>query len=82
MDGFEATRSIRNGGSVILNPRIPIIAMTALAMQGDRDMCIKAGMNDFIAKPVQQYELAEVLTRWLARGLDNDCAVDRLNQNR
>ena len=82
MDGFEATRSIRNGGSVVLNPRIPIIAMTALAMQGDRDMCIKAGMNDFIAKPVQQYELAEVLTRWLARGLDNDCAVNRLNQNR
>ncbi|MDD1761517.1 MAG: PAS domain S-box protein [Methanothrix sp.] len=66
MDGFEATRSIRNGGSVVLNPSIPIIAMTALAMQGDRDMCIQAGMNDFIAKPVQQYELAEVLTRWLA----------------
>ncbi|MDQ1282274.1 MAG: hypothetical protein QG666_62, partial [Euryarchaeota archaeon] len=75
MDGFEATRSIRNGGAAVLNPGIPIIAMTALAMQGDREMCIQAGMNDFIAKPVQQYELAQVLTRWLARELGNDFAM-------
>ena len=58
-----------------MNPGIPIIAMTALAMQGDREMCIQAGMNDFIAKPVQQYELAQVLTRWLARELGNDFAM-------
>ena len=82
MDGFEATRSIRNGGSVVLNPSIPIIAMTALAMQGDREMCIQAGMNDFIAKPVQQYELAQVLTRWLARELGNDFAEGQTKPNR
>ena len=65
MDGFEATRSIRRQGSKILNPYIPIIAMTAFTMRGDRDKCIQAGMNDFIAKPVHQKELAEMLDRWL-----------------
>lgn len=65
MDGFEATRSIRRDASKVLNPKIPIIAMTAFTMRGDRDKCIQAGMNDFIAKPVQQKELAEMLARWL-----------------
>jgi PAS domain S-box-containing protein len=66
MDGFEATRSIRLEGSKALNPRIPIIAMTAFAMQGDREKCIQAGMSDFIGKPVQQRELVKMLARWLA----------------
>ena len=66
MDGFEATRVIRQEGSKALNRRIPIIAMTAATMQGDREKCIQAGMNDFIAKPVQKRELSEMLARWLA----------------
>ena len=66
MDGFESTRVIRQEGSGAINPRIPIIAMTASTMQGDRDKCIQAGMNDFIAKPVQQRELAGIIDRWLA----------------
>jgi len=66
MDGFEATRSIRLEGSKAFNPRIPIIAMTAFAMQGDREKCIQAGMSDFIGKPVQQRELVKMLARWLA----------------
>jgi CheY-like chemotaxis protein len=66
MDGFEATRCIRSGASGVINPSISIIAMTASTMQRDRDMCIQAGMNDFIAKPVQKRELAEMLARWLA----------------
>ena len=53
-------------GSKALNPHIPIIAMTAATMQGDKEKCIQAGMSDFIAKPVQQRELAEILARWLA----------------
>ena len=65
MDGFEATCSIRLEGSKALNPSIPIIAMTAMAMQGDREKCIQAGMNDFIGKPVQQRELLMMLARWL-----------------
>ena len=71
MDGFEATSIIRRQGSKALNPCIPIIAMTALAMQGDREKCIQAGMNDFIAKPVQQRELAEMLARWLDLSISN-----------
>lgn len=67
MDGFEATRSIRHEGSKVRNPLIPIIAMTASAMEGDRERCIKAGMSDFIGKPVQQRELAEKLARWLPK---------------
>jgi CheY-like chemotaxis protein len=66
MDGFEATRCIRQIGSRALNPQIPIIAMTAATMQGDREKCIQVGMNDFIAKPVQIRELAEIIARWLA----------------
>ncbi len=64
MDGFEATRLIRQQGSKVLNPSVPIIAMTAFAMRGDRDKCIQAGMNDFIAKPIQRKELAKVVARW------------------
>jgi PAS domain S-box-containing protein len=66
MDGFEATRVIRQDGSKAQNPGIPIIAMTAATMQGDREKCIQAGMNEFIAKPVQQKELAKILAKWLA----------------
>jgi signal transduction histidine kinase/ActR/RegA family two-component response regulator len=65
MDGFEATRAIRRNGSKVLDPHIPVIAMTASNMQGDRERCIQAGMDDFIAKPFQKKELAEILARWL-----------------
>jgi len=66
MDGFEATRAIRLEGSKALNPHIPIIALTASTMESDRKKCIRAGMNDFIAKPVLKRELAEMLARWMA----------------
>jgi PAS domain S-box-containing protein len=65
MDGFEAARVIRQNGSKALNPRIPIIAMTAATMRSDREKCIQAGMSDFIAKPFQKRDLAKTLIRWL-----------------
>lgn len=65
MDGFEATSIIRDQSSKVLNHNVPIIAMTANAMQGDRELCIQAGMNDYLAKPVKKSELAEVLGKWL-----------------
>ena len=67
MDGFEATSQIRNPQSAIPNRQIPIIAMTADAMQGDRERCLKAGMNDYVAKPVSPQALAEVLDKWLPK---------------
>ena len=65
MDGLEASRRIREASSGVLNPGVTIIAMTANAMQGDRERCIKAGMDDYLPKPVQPRELAELLDRWL-----------------
>ncbi|MBF0303844.1 MAG: CHASE domain-containing protein [Desulfamplus sp.] len=65
MDGFEATRQIRSRESEVLNPNVPIIAMTANAMQGDRDKCLDAGMNDYISKPVDPDDLALMIKRWL-----------------
>ena len=62
MDGFEATRQIRKK---LQGRRLPIIALTANAMAGDRDACVAAGMNDFIPKPIRQEELRACLERWL-----------------
>jgi CheY-like chemotaxis protein/nitrogen-specific signal transduction histidine kinase len=61
MDGFTATAAIRDIASKVKNRTIPIIAMTANAMQGDREKCLEAGMDDYLAKPVRKEALAAVL---------------------
>jgi PAS domain S-box-containing protein len=68
MDGYEASRRIREEGSGVLDSMIPIVAMTAHTMKGDREKCMQAGMSDYLAKPVQPGELAAVLERWLPGG--------------
>jgi PAS domain S-box-containing protein len=67
MNGFEATRHIRNPHSAVANHGIPVIAMTAHAMREDRERCLDAGMNDYITKPVNPLALAEALDKWLPR---------------
>jgi PAS domain S-box-containing protein len=69
MDGLEATRQIRNSQSAVLNHDIPIIAMTAHAMQGNRETTLEAGMNDYVSKPVDPQSLAEAIERWLPEKL-------------
>ena len=65
LDGFETTRLIRSKEQP--GPRLPIIAMTANAMDGDREHCLAAGMDDFVSKPVKSADLQRVLTQWLHR---------------
>jgi signal transduction histidine kinase/two-component SAPR family response regulator/HPt (histidine-containing phosphotransfer) domain-containing protein len=68
MDGLEATRLLRKrqmiGGYTNYQSRIIIVAMTAHAMQGDREKCIAAGMDDYLAKPVRPKDVREMLERW------------------
>ncbi|MFO7981430.1 MAG: response regulator [Candidatus Aminicenantes bacterium] len=65
MNGIEATRAIRSGKTGVLNPKIPIIAMTAHAMKGDRELLIEEGMDDYISKPMAPKILEETLEKWL-----------------
>ncbi|RJG09658.1 response regulator [Pseudomonas cavernicola] len=62
MDGYEATRQIRQ---LPERAEVPIIALTANALQGDREACLLAGMNDYLAKPFKRADLQQVLQRWL-----------------
>ncbi|MGL6193830.1 MAG: ATP-binding protein [Thermoguttaceae bacterium] len=61
LDGFQCTRVIRSSESGVRDPHIPIIAMTAYAMSGDREKCLEAGMTDYISKPIDIKILAEKL---------------------
>lgn len=65
VDGFEATSLIRSSQTGTGNAEIPIIAMTAHAMQGDRKRCIAAGMNDYISKPFSADDIAAALRKWI-----------------
>jgi len=67
MDGMEATRRVRSPLSAVHDHAVPIIAMTAHAMQGDREKCLASGMNDYVTKPVSAQKLAERLGKWLPK---------------
>jgi CheY-like chemotaxis protein/HPt (histidine-containing phosphotransfer) domain-containing protein len=70
LDGFEAAQRIRQGAAGAAAVHIPIIAMTAFAMKGDRERCLAAGMDDYLSKPVQPGELNQMLQRWLSQTAD------------
>jgi signal transduction histidine kinase/ActR/RegA family two-component response regulator len=72
MDGLMATRAIRDSGEPWST--IPIIAVTANAMSGDREICLQAGMDDYLAKPIKPNQLLETIVRWAAPGKARDAA--------
>ena len=72
MNGFEATRRLREEHG----DGIPIIAMTANAMAGDRERCLEAGMNDYLPKPVQKVQLKEMLERWIGKGSESKTVME------
>ncbi len=76
LDGYETTREIRERESQLEAGRLPIVAMTASAMEGDRERCLAVGMDDYLAKPLRLEDLDAVLSRWLPAGSAVD-TVDR-----
>nr|WP_203565123.1 hybrid sensor histidine kinase/response regulator [Alteromonas genovensis] len=67
MDGFEATRQIRRGVGGRQYREVPIIAMTANAMKSDKEMCLQAGMDDFLTKPIEHTVVISTLRKWLKK---------------
>jgi CheY-like chemotaxis protein len=67
MDGLTATRELRRREAEHNATRVPIIAMTANAMSSDRDACLGAGMDDYLAKPFNGEQMREVLARWIGK---------------
>jgi signal transduction histidine kinase/DNA-binding response OmpR family regulator len=66
LDGYDTAREIRRREAATRSTHIPIVAMTANAMSGDRERCLAAGMDDYLAKPIGAEHLDEVLERWLS----------------
>lgn len=69
MDGYEATRQIRSGAYPAIPSKIPIVAMTANAMKGDPEKCLSAGMDDYLAKPLDNRQLQQKLAQWLPKSV-------------
>jgi CheY-like chemotaxis protein/HPt (histidine-containing phosphotransfer) domain-containing protein len=67
MDGLEATSVIRDPESAVLNHQLPILAMTAHTLQGDREKCLEVGMNDYVSKSLSPQALADALDKWLPK---------------
>ncbi|TCD47880.1 ATP-binding protein [Chlorobium sp. N1] len=76
MDGYEATRRIRHDAGLKRSERVPVVAMTANAMKGDREKCLNAGMDDYLAKPLRITDFQAVMERYFPSA-KSDPPVDR-----
>ncbi len=77
IDGYEATKKIRQSETLGINHKIPVIAMTANAMVGDKEKCFAAGMDDYISKPLNEKELHVLLEKWLSDKLQSGTKEDK-----
>ncbi len=68
MDGFEATKIIRES----ISKTLPVIALTAFAINGDNQKCIAAGMNDYLSKPFEESQLLNIISKWLGKSLQSE----------
>lgn len=75
MDGYKATGEIRRLQKTGILPNFPIIALTANAVEGDRERCLEAGMNDYLTKPIKGKDLYQMLQKWLSHS-HNECTHD------
>jgi CheY-like chemotaxis protein len=64
MDGFKATALLRDPRTGAVNPKVPVIAVTASVLEGSYDKCLEAGMDDYLAKPFKPDQLHDVISRW------------------
>ena len=71
LHGYQCTRMLRDPTSEVHNPKIPVIAMTAHAMSGDREKCLESGMDDYITKPICAEMVLAAIARWQDK--TNDC---------
>ena len=76
MDGFETTKAIRNS-NYIINKNLIIIAMTANAMSGDREICLNSGMNDYISKPFNPYQLISIINKYMINSKKSDIIINQ-----
>ena len=67
VDGYEATARIRESEQKTGSPHVPIIGLSARAMDGDREIALKAGLNDYLTKPLREADLKVALERWVVR---------------
>ena len=77
LNGYEATIVIRNPASAVRNHAIPVIALTANAMQEDRDCCLAAGMDDYLTKPIELTKMLAMLEKWLPLSTIQRAETDR-----
>ena len=82
MNGYETTAVIRDPSSPVLDHSLPIVALTAHAMKGFAEECLKLGLNDVLTKPFSSHELLEMISRWLLRGKKEKLKSEEVSQGR